>query len=179
LFITATNPIKDGTFVITEEILLVDHVREDALVQTELTRTEQTHFKGIFRSKYEFSAQMRLSHSEDAASTSAFGILVRDFNEQEHIRIRFSKPVQRWALIVESAGMIPAVNRVLALPEDFDPTTWHILHLIQRNQQIHIHVDGSMILSINGIEQPTQPGLTTHNAAVEFNNIRQTASYAR
>jgi hypothetical protein len=171
--------MKDGTFVIAEEILLIEHVREDALVQTKLTKTEQTYFKGIFRSKYKFGVQMRLSHIEDAESTPAFGILVRDYNEQEHLRIRFSKQEQKWALIVESEGLTPVVNRVLALPENFDPATWHTLHLRQHNPHIHIYLDGSLILSINGIEQPTQPGLTTHNAAIEFNNVWQTASYAR
>lgn len=159
--------------MITEEAVLTTYIQENVLAQTELSAIEQNDLKGAALVEYSFSATMRLAHSNDSVMP-AFGIMTHATG-QEIIRVRLSKQTGRWSLIIENEGSTPAINRVLALADTFDPTDWHTLSLVQRNTQVHISLNGSPVLSIIDAVRITQPGLTTQNAGVEFINVRQTA----
>ncbi|GHO83359.1 hypothetical protein [Dictyobacter formicarum] len=148
------------------------HVQEDALVQTEFSHGERTILKGSLLEQFEFGATLRLSeHNED--TTPALGILAQ-YSEQEKLYVRLLKRQERWTLAVESMGIAPVVNRVISLPDTFNPTEWHTLHLVQDQAQTHIHLDGSEVLSITETARPAQPGLVTVNAAAAFSRVWQT-----
>ncbi len=148
------------------------HVQEDALVQTEFSHGERAILKGSSLEQFEFGATMQLGeHNEEA--TPALGILAQ-YSEQEKLYVRLLKQQERWTLAVESMGIAPVVNRVITLPDTFNPTEWHTLCFVQDQEQSHIHLDGSEVLSINETARPAQPGLIIVNAAATFNRVWQT-----
>ncbi|GCE19981.1 hypothetical protein [Dictyobacter kobayashii] len=152
------------------------HVQEDELVQTELSHGEHTMLKGSALEQFEFGATLRLS-KHNAEALPSLGILVQ-YSEQEKLYVFLFKQQERWALAVETTGVAPVVNRVIALPETFDPAEWHTLHLIQDQEQSHIHLDGTKVLMISEANRAAQPGLITVNAAAEFSRVWQKGSNA-
>ncbi|GCE05901.1 hypothetical protein [Dictyobacter aurantiacus] len=147
------------------------HVQEDTLVQTEFSYGERTILKGSPLERFEFGATMRLDeHKEGVVAT--LGILAQ-YSEQYKIFVHLLKQQEHWVLAVESTDIDPVINRVVALPETFDLAAWHTLRLIQEQEQIHIHLDGTHVLSINEPARTAQPGLIITNAAASFSHIWQ------
>ncbi|BCL81072.1 hypothetical protein ccbrp13_35370 [Ktedonobacteria bacterium brp13] len=148
------------------------HVQEDDLVQSTFSTREQIYIKGAALARYTFGTTMRLNDAPEG-TLPAFGILIH-YEEHENLRFRISMLNERWVLIVESEGLTPAINRIMRLPESFDPSAWNTLQLVQQDEHADIDLNGTTLLSIIDGARIGQPGLTTHNASVEINKVWQT-----
>jgi len=152
------------------------HVQEDALVQTEFSYGERTILKGSALERFEFGATMRLDEYKEEAVTT-LGILAQ-YSEQYKLYVHLLREHGRWVLAVESTDIDPVINRAITLPAAFDPAEWHTLRLIQDQEQIHIHLDGTHVLSINETARTARPGLIITNAAASFSRVWQIETYA-
>jgi hypothetical protein len=156
----------------TDQALLTNWQQQgDTLVQTDSSHVPHTLLQGTALRDFEFGAAMRLKHAANNEYPT-FGILAQ-YNEEERLIIRFLQQEERWVLAIESEGMKPAVNRVLALSETFDPGALHRLNIIQHRCQTHILLDDNEVLVVVYTTQASQPGLMTQHASVEFTHIWQ------
>lgn len=148
------------------------HIQEDDLVQSDFTTKEQIYIKGAALARYTFGSTMRLNDAP-AGTIPSFGILLH-YEDRENLRIRFSLQEERWALFIESEGIIPAINRILPLARDFEPSDWHTLQVLQKDEHLQIILNDALLLSVIDGARIGQPGLTIQNASVEINKIWQT-----
>lgn len=122
---------------------------------------------------FEFGASMTLQHASDEAQ-QAYGIVLQ-YNEEEQLFIQFLQQQERWVLALESIGISPIINRVLALSPSFDPHEQHALRIKQQSEQFVIFVDDSEVLIVNESFRALQPGLFTHNVSVAFTAVQQSS----
>ncbi|GCF09084.1 hypothetical protein [Dictyobacter arantiisoli] len=161
--------------MITEQIVFLDwHLQEDTLTQIASTAGEQIILKGTALPQFEFGATLRLI-APLSEGQSALGILAH-YSNKARLLIRFIQQQERWALAVETVGVAPVVNRVIALPADFDPADWHTLRLIQQVEQTDIYLDGTAILRVLETAYIAQPGIYVNNAGAEYSHISQSSN---
>lgn len=137
--------------------------------------TEATHYalKETTLDLFAFGANMALEHGS-AEEQQGYGVVLH-YNEHEKLFIQFFKQQDRWTLAVESAGIAPVINRVLALSPAFNPSEQHALRMIQQSEHVVIFVDGNEVLTVSEAFRPVQPGLFTHNVSVAFTAVEQSS----
>jgi hypothetical protein len=153
----------------------------EAAMNTEITLlenvdvTEGTHYalKETALDLFAFEANMALQHG-NAEEQQAYGIVLH-YNEQEKLFIEFLKQQDRWTLAVESTGIAPVINRVLALSSSFNPSEQHTLRIVQQSDHVVILVDGNEVLKVSEAFRLVQPGLFTHTVSVAFTDVEQAA----
>jgi arabinan endo-1,5-alpha-L-arabinosidase len=148
------------------------HIQDGALEQTGTLPGEQILLKGPTYLEYEFGVTMRLHRASEQAQP-AYGV-VSWHNAERCLFVRFQKKSVGWVLVVENAETVSPLNKVVELPDTFDPATWHTLRIVRQDERLTIYLDGPEVLAITLPLLPERVGLVTCDAGVAFTGVWQT-----